>query len=208
MKAIRRRRRVGYQPCRHEQHGRQRPRDSHRRHHSVDDLRSGQADEARCRQGLVCLGLGDHVSTYLLIYALPVGIHPLINPSSGIISGLNYVASDWPTRGCANGVVAALTFGGGFSTAINTAARNLVQSGIFVAAGVGSSGSVINSSPASEPSVCAVGATTSADAVAAFNDYGPLLDIFAPGVNILSTWNTNTGTVSRFGKSGVVRTCR
>ncbi|KAK4185249.1 peptidase S8/S53 domain-containing protein [Podospora australis] len=113
--------------------------------------------------------------------------------TSGIIAGMNWVISDYPTRGCPNGVVAALTFGGSFSTAVNTAARNLVNAGIFTTAGVGSSNTnVANSSPASEPLVCAVGATSSNDVVGSFNDYGPLLDIYAPGTLITTTWNTGT----------------
>ncbi|KAK4161618.1 peptidase S8/S53 domain-containing protein [Cladorrhinum sp. PSN259] len=120
--------------------------------------------------------------------------------NSGIISGLNYVSTDWPTRGCPNGVVAALTFGGAHSNAVNTAARNLVLSGIFVATGAGSSNTVIGTSPADEPYVCTAGASTQSDAAASYNDYGPLLDIYAPGQNILTTWN-NGGTNTLSGTS-------
>ncbi|KAK4224841.1 peptidase S8/S53 domain-containing protein [Podospora fimiseda] len=117
--------------------------------------------------------------------------------TSGIIQALNFVQTDWPTRGCANGVVAALTFGGGFSAALNSAATNLVNSGIFVTTGVGSSNSQVGGSPASAPAVCSIGASNSADQVASFNDYGPLLDLYAPGVTILTTWiNGGTNTLS------------
>ncbi|KAK3987159.1 peptidase S8/S53 domain-containing protein [Cladorrhinum sp. PSN332] len=117
--------------------------------------------------------------------------------TSGIISAMNFVASDWPTRGCPNGVVAALTFGGGFSSAINNAATALVQSGIFVTTGVGSSNTQVGGSPASAPAVCSIGASNSGDSVASFNDYGPLLDLYAPGVSILTVWlNGGTNTLS------------
>jgi subtilisin family serine protease len=54
-------------------------------------------------------------------------------------------------------------------------------------------------SPASEPSACTVGATDSSDARASFSNYGAGVDVFAPGVQILSTWiggttNTISGT--------------
>lgn len=75
-----------------------------------------------------------------------------------------------------------------------------VQNGIFVAVAAGNDGAnAANTSPASEPSVCTVGATDSNDAKPSFSNYGSILDIFAPGVNILSTWigsNTATNTIS------------
>jgi cerevisin len=43
-------------------------------------------------------------------------------------------------------------------------------------------------SPASEPSVCTVGATDIDDRFAPFSSYGSAIDILAPGVDILSTW--------------------
>lgn len=43
-------------------------------------------------------------------------------------------------------------------------------------------------SPASEPTVCTVGATDASDARASFSNWGPDVDVFAPGVDILSTW--------------------
>ncbi|KAK4168299.1 peptidase S8/S53 domain-containing protein [Cladorrhinum sp. PSN259] len=117
--------------------------------------------------------------------------------TSGIISGMNFVGTDYPTRGCPNGVVAALTFGGGHSNAVNAAARALVQSGIFVATGAGSANALIATSPADEPLVCTVGASSAGDVAASYNDYGPLLDIYAPGSNILTTWiNSGTNTLS------------
>jgi subtilisin family serine protease len=55
-------------------------------------------------------------------------------------------------------------------------------------------------SPASAPLVCVVGATGQNDARASFSNYGPAVDIFAPGVDILSTSNTG-GTLSISGTS-------
>ena len=46
-----------------------------------------------------------------------------------------------------------------------------------------------NSSPASEPTACTVGAIDSSRTEASFSNYGSVVDIFAPGFDVLSTWN-------------------
>jgi subtilisin family serine protease len=88
-----------------------------------------------------------------------------------------------------------LSLGGAKSTAVNAAIANTVNAGIFMAvAAEGQNAS--NVSPASEPSAFTVGASDSSDRFASFSNYGPALDIIAPGVSILSTW-LNGGTVSQ-----------
>lgn len=45
--------------------------------------------------------------------------------------------------------------------------------------------------------MCTVGATAADDARAPFSNFGDLVDVFAPGVDIVSTWNNgSTGTIS------------
>ncbi|RYP45670.1 hypothetical protein DL768_008014 [Monosporascus sp. mg162] len=109
--------------------------------------------------------------------------------TSGVIQGFNFVAADAPTRGCPNGAVANIAIGGSFSAAVNQAAASLVRSGVFasVAAG-GSFDDAARYSPASEPTVCTVGATTENDEIACYSNYGSVVDVFAPGANVLSTW--------------------
>merc|ERR1712180_502578 len=55
-------------------------------------------------------------------------------------------------------------------------------------------------SPARARDAISVGATDSSDARASFSNYGACVDIFAPGVDITSTWkgvsNTATSTIS------------
>jgi subtilisin family serine protease len=56
-----------------------------------------------------------------------------------------------------------------------------------------------NYSPARVAAAITVGATQSNDAAASFTNYGTCVDIFAPGVGILSAWytsNTATNTIS------------
>lgn len=59
-----------------------------------------------------------------------------------------------------------------------------------------------NYSPASAPNAITVGAISSNNTRASFSNWGPVLDIFAPGVDILSTWiGSDTATNSISGTS-------
>jgi subtilisin family serine protease len=110
---------------------------------------------------------------------------------------MNFVTSDAKTRSCPNGTVANMSLGGGSSSAINSAAKAMVSAGVFLAVAAGNDNTnAANSSPASEPSVCTVGATTSSDARASYSNYGSVVDIFAPGTNILSTWIGSTSATN------------
>ncbi|KAI6360451.1 hypothetical protein MCOR25_006736 [Pyricularia grisea] len=117
--------------------------------------------------------------------------------NSGVISGMNFVVTDARTRSCPNGVVVNMSLGGSTSTAINSAAAAITSAGHFLAVAAGNSNANAASfSPASEPSACTVGATTSADAKASYSNYGALVDIWAPGSGVLSAWIGGT-TASR-----------
>jgi subtilisin family serine protease len=100
-----------------------------------------------------------------------------------------------------------MSLGGSKSTAVNSATANVVSSGVFMAVAAGNDGANANNySPASEPTAFTVGATDSSDARASFSNYGPAVDVHAPGVNILSTWN-NGGTVSPINCTSPIRNC-
>jgi len=121
--------------------------------------------------------------------------------NSGVIAGMNFVASDSKTRSCPNGAVANMSLGGSKSTAVNSAAASMVSAGVFLAVAAGNDGAnAANYSPASEASACTVCATDSSDTFASFSNYGSVVDVCAPGVSILSTWN-NGGTNSISGTS-------
>lgn len=109
---------------------------------------------------------------------------PDANGISNMIAGLNYVAQDAPRRSCPNGVVVNLSAGvPQIIPALNLAARKLVERGFFLAVSAGNEGHDARvNSPASEPSICTVGGYEYWD-----SNYGPAVDIQAPGVNILST---------------------
>ncbi|KAK7206910.1 proteinase B [Myxozyma melibiosi] len=110
--------------------------------------------------------------------------------TSDILSGLEYVADQHTSNGGPS--VINMSLGGSFSTALNQAVRNAVNQGIHVVVAAGNSGTdACSSSPASEPSVLTVGASDSNDNVASFSNIGSCVDVFAPGVNVLSAWNSD-----------------
>ncbi|KAI1281430.1 subtilisin-like protease PR1K [Xylaria sp. FL0933] len=120
--------------------------------------------------------------------------------NAGVIAGMDYVVSDAPSRDCPKGVVVNLSLGGGVSSSVNDAAANVVSAGNFMAVAAGNEAQdASNSSPASEPSVCTVGATDKTDTLSYFSNFGSLVDVLAPGSDIESTWpggqtNTISGT--------------
>lgn len=122
--------------------------------------------------------------------------------NSGVIAGINFAANDQRTRAaCSGGAVASMSLGGGRSAAVNSAAASAVSAGLFLVVAAGNDNAdAANYSPASEPSAYTVGATDINDARASFSNYGAGVDIFAPGVSILSTW-LNGGTRSISGTS-------
>lgn len=114
---------------------------------------------------------------------------------SGVIAGV-----DWVAANSLRPAVANMSLGGGFSSSINAAVAGAVTSGVTMVVAAGnSSADACNYSPASEPSALTVGATTSSDARASYSNFGPCLDLFAPGSSITSAWNTSstaTNTIS------------
>ncbi len=108
---------------------------------------------------------------------------------AGVIAGINWtIANHLP------GVpaVANMSLGGGYSPALNSAVAAAVADGIVFAVAAGNENAdACGVSPASEPTAITVGSTTSTDARSSFSNYGPCLDIFAPGSSILSAWITS-----------------
>ncbi|KAF2744712.1 subtilisin-like serine protease-like protein PR1A [Sporormia fimetaria CBS 119925] len=108
---------------------------------------------------------------------------------AGVIAGINFAAQDFKTRSCPKGAVANMSLGGGKNIAVNEAVAAAVAAGLFFGVAAGNNNrDAVYYSPASEPSACTVGATDIDDVKASFSNYGPGVDVFAPGVSILSTW--------------------
>lgn len=100
------------------------------------------------------------------------------------------------------GSVANMSLGGGSSRTLDLAVNAAVDAGMHFAVAAGNDNAdACNYSPAAAEKAVTVGASTLADERAYFSNYGKCTDIFAPGLNILSTWigskyavNTISGT--------------
>lgn len=103
---------------------------------------------------------------------------------SGVIRAINWVIATHPAGTPA---VANLSLGGPKSSAVNLAIAAMVEAGIptFVAAG-NSYTDACSASPASTPEAITVGATDRFDNKAGFSNFGDCVDVFGPGVSIVS----------------------
>jgi subtilisin family serine protease len=115
--------------------------------------------------------------------------------TSGVVSGV-----DWVTANRVLPAVANMSLGGGLSTALNDAVQTSIGAGVtYVVAAGNSALDACNYSPASVPAAITVGATGGTDLQASFSNWGPCLDLYAPGLNVISAWNTDdyaTGSAS------------
>ncbi|KAI2466220.1 oryzin precursor [Annulohypoxylon bovei var. microspora] len=117
---------------------------------------------------------------------------------SQVIAGIQWAVDDAKSKDRIGKAVGNISLGALklLSSSVNTAAGEAVKAGFFLAVAAGN-GNLDASlySPASEASVCTVGATQADDERAPFSNYGDLIDVFAPGVDILSTWNNGSTAV-------------
>ena len=154
--------------------------------------------------GQDCNGHGTHVagtigsSTYGVAKAVRLRAVRVLNCSgsgstSGIIAALNWVRANHAANSVAN-----MSLGGSYSSTLNNATTNLVNSGVFVAVAAGNeSQNACNVSPASAPGTYTSAASDSSDRRASFSNYGGCVDGYAPGVSIKSTWiGSGTNTIS------------
>ena len=111
--------------------------------------------------------------------------------NSGVIAGVDFVADNATLPAVAN-----MSLGGGASSALDNAVNNAVAQGVFFAVAAGNENqNACNVSPARAANAYTVGATDSSDNRASFSNFGSCVEIFAPGVNITSTWiNSNSDT--------------
>ncbi|RDI86417.1 hypothetical protein Vi05172_g3544 [Venturia inaequalis] len=111
---------------------------------------------------------------------------------SNVIAGVAFAVNHSRTADCPNGAVINMSLGSPRSQAVNDAAAAAYDAGVFIAVSAGNSGSnTENYSPSSEPKAFTVGATNTTDDITEYSNYGCLLDCFAPGHDINSTWPGN-----------------
>ncbi|MEO6086109.1 MAG: S8 family peptidase, partial [Umezawaea sp.] len=117
---------------------------------------------------------------------------------AGVISGV-----DWVTGNAVKPAVANMSLGGTASAAtapLEAAVRASIASGVTYAVASGNSNAnACTFSPALVAEAITVNASDTTDRRASFSNYGTCTDLFAPGVNITSSWNTSdsaTNTIS------------
>jgi subtilisin family serine protease len=128
-----------------------------------------------------------------------VGVRVLDNSGSGTTAGV-VAGIDWVTANAVKPAVANMSLGGGASTSLDDAVRRSIASGVTYAIAAGNSNvDAGSSSPARVTQAITVGATERTDARASYSNFGSVLDIFAPGSGITSSWGTSdtaTNTIS------------
>ena len=109
--------------------------------------------------------------------------------TAGVIAGV-----DWVTANAVGKVaIANMSLGGSTSTALDNAVKNSAAGGVFYSIAAGNSGlNACNQSPAragagTDNGIMTTAATDSSNAEASFSNYGSCVDIWAPGVSVIST---------------------
>jgi oryzin len=90
-----------------------------------------------------------------------------------------------------------MSLGGSYSAALNSAVESTISNGVTVVVAAGNDGAdASNYSPASAKNAITVGAIDNTDARAYFSNYGSVLDVFAPGVDVKSAWIGSTSATN------------
>jgi subtilisin family serine protease len=110
---------------------------------------------------------------------------------------------DWVTRHAIRPAVANMSLGGDNDPALDQAVARSIASGVTYTVAAGNdSVNAARQSPADVASAITVGATDVFDRRASFSNYGRLVDLFAPGVDITSAWrSSDTATAVESGTS-------
>ncbi|KAI9369175.1 peptidase S8/S53 domain-containing protein [Aspergillus egyptiacus] len=120
--------------------------------------------------------------------------------TSIILDGFNWAANDIVSKGRTGRAAINMSLGGGYSYAFNMAVENAYDEGVLSVVAAGNENSdASTTSPASAPNALTVAASNRYNSRASFSNYGRVVDVFAPGENILSAWigsSTATNTIS------------
>lgn len=122
----------------------------------------------------------------------------MTNPSQSstdiVLNGYEWaVANITNTPGRKSKAVISMSLGGGLSNAMNTAVENAFKKGVLTVVAAGNSNADAKSfSPASATNAITVGAVDIGNTKPDFSNFGSLVDVFAPGVDIKSTWIGST----------------
>ncbi|GGJ82008.1 hypothetical protein GCM10010123_09720 [Pilimelia anulata] len=151
-----------------------------------------------------CEGHGTHVAgtlggvTYGVAKSVKLVAVRVLNCSgwgqySQIIAGVN-----WVTSHARKPAVANMSLGGGASPALDEAVERSIARGVTYVVAAGNEGrNACTGSPARVGGAITVGATDVKDRRASFSNFGPCLDIFAPGVGIVSAFRLSNTSLAK-----------
>ncbi|KAL9557042.1 hypothetical protein MBANPS3_001568 [Mucor bainieri] len=173
---------------------------------------SGDRDEDGNGHGSHCAGTIAGKRYGIAKKAQPVAVKVLRSNGSGtmsdVVRGVDWATTEHLKEAASakknnkkyKGAVANMSLGGGKSPSLDLAVNGAVDSGIVFAVAAGNDNrDACDYSPAAAELAITVGASTIQDERAYFSNYGPCVDVFAPGLNILSIWRGSryaTNTIS------------
>jgi hypothetical protein len=117
---------------------------------------------------------------------------------SDIIAGINHVVAK--CSGTGSLCVANMSIGGvAYNEIFNLAVADAVSKGVVVVLAAGNTNEdACSYSPASAASAITVGSTTMNDEKSSFSNWGSCVDVYAPGSDITSSWNSSPTAFSTF----------
>jgi subtilisin family serine protease len=161
------------------------------------------------QNGSDCHGHGTHVAG--IIGGARYGVAKAVTLHSVRVLGCDgngtvsevVLGIDWVTAHHLNPAVVNMSIGSGASVAMDEAIERSVASGVTYAVAAGNdTGDACLGSPARSASALTVAASDRTDRRASFSNYGSCVDLFAPGVDVPSAYNTmDTAAVSLSGTS-------
>ncbi|KAF9787161.1 serine protease [Thelephora terrestris] len=108
---------------------------------------------------------------------------------AGVMDGLQWVYFQHLENG-GRPSIATMSLGGSNAPTLDETVQQLIKAGIHCTVAAGNSAvDAKDTSPANTPEAITVGATDITDSMAWYSNYGSVVDVFAPGSNVTSTWN-------------------
>lgn len=104
--------------------------------------------------------------------------------TEGVVTGI-----DWVAQHASGPSVANLSLGGGADEVLDDAVRGAIEAGVpFAVAAGGSASDAAEFSPARVAEALTIGASDMSDCVSSSSNFGAVIDMFAPGVDITGPW--------------------